>query len=440
MPIKPNEEETKVDFIDRCMNDEGTIKEYADDDERQEYCTLQFNEANPQEEVEEALTEEAPENAIATPDEGESKEDFIKRCVTDEYDNEACELSWEENQPEEEEKEEEKEEMVVDTKDLYIYDMIGSGGVTAKGIVSDLEKAGKNTNINLRINSAGGDVFEGIAIYNSLKKHNGNINVEIEGLAASMASIIMLAGDNITASENSLIMVHNPSIGIQGESKDLTKKAELLDKIKDQMVGIYTAKTGMNEKDVIQMMDSETWLTAEEALQVGLITNVGESIKVAAVSKTEIFNNAPEWVMEFKSKQNPSIMGDVLEILVSLKNKITGFKKEKEEEGVRILDNEAIKDEIVNLSHKVSEANSINEELLDALSVVATQESEILNLKNELEKSTIEINKLNATPTKVMPSKDPSVITKNGEVSENGWDIASDFFKNDSAILNNNKK
>lgn len=429
MPTTPNEEETKVDFITRCMSDEGTVTEYGDEDERTEYCTLQWNDTNPQEEVEEkeeAETTEEITSAIAIPKEDEDKDTFMERCVTDEYDNEACTISWDENQNEDDGKEEveEKEEM----KDVFIYDMIGGGGITAKQIVNELSKAGRNTPINLRINSAGGDVFEGIAIYNSIKKHNAHVHVEVEGLAASMASIVMLAGDTVSASENTLIMIHNPSVGIQGESKDLTKKAELLDKIKTQMVGIYTSKTGMKEDDVIRMMDSETWLTANEALEIGLVTSVGEAIKVSAVNDT-VFSNAPSWVKDFSKKQNPNMMNDILDMLTSLKNKITGFKKELPK-GVNILDEKSIKNTIVGLSEKIGETVAINDELIETLSVVATHEATIDMLEKTINEKQVQINKLNATPTsdKVENDTDPNLDLRGKNKQNNGWDELSGMF------------
>jgi|7_EtaG_2_1085326.scaffolds.fasta_scaffold09923_5 ATP-dependent Clp endopeptidase proteolytic subunit ClpP len=419
MPITPNEDETKVDFITRCMSDEGTTKEYSDEEDREEYCTLQFNEANPQEDVEEAEAEDKPTNEIAVPKEGEDKETFMERCVTDEYDNEMCSISWDENQPEEEE-----EEVVENTQDIFIYDMIGSGGLTAKQVVNELSKAGKTTPINLRINSAGGDVFEGIAIYNSLKKHQGHITVEIEGLAASMASVIMLAGDEVSASENSLIMIHNPSVGIQGDAKDLTKKAELLDKIKEQMVDIYSTRTGIKDTDIIEMMNAETWFTATEAMEQGFISNIGEPIKVAAVNET-VFSNAPSWVVDFKKKQNPNIMDDILGMLTNLKNRISGIKEDTPK-GVRILDDKAVKRELVNLSQTIGEAVNIQDELVDTLSIVATHESTIEILNKELQEKVEELNKLNATPTsdKVLADKDPSLNLKGDSKETNGWNEA----------------
>ncbi|QDP49427.1 MAG: putative capsid assembly protease C [Prokaryotic dsDNA virus sp.] len=430
MPIPtPEKDETKVDFMERCMSDSYMSEEYGDEDARTEACTISFNEATTEEEAPEKVEKEDDvEAAVPTPEDDEEKEVFMERCMGLDYDEEACTISWDKSQEKEDESEDETEEIPIEAKDVFIYDMIGAGGVNAKMIVDELGSIGSKTPINLRINSAGGDVFEGIAIYNSLKKHEGNISVEIEGLAASMASIIMLAGDNISASENSLIMIHNPSIGIQGEAKDLNKKAELLDKIKTQMVGIYTSKTGMNEKEVIKMMDNETWLSAEEAKDKKFIDSVGASIKVAANSKLEIFATAPDWVKETINNPNKSVMDSIVDTLTNLKDKITGFKKELPK-GVNILDESAIKNELVNLSQEISDLSSVNDELSETLSIVATQESEILNLRIQNKIKQSEINKMNAKPTKVKSDKDP-VISLSTKIKESsGWDLVANDLK-----------
>ena len=425
MPIKPNEEEKKVDFIERCMSDESTSKEYSEEGEREEYCTLQWAEANPTEE-EDTKEDKEPELAIPTPEEDEKEKDYMKRCMGEDNEEEACQIAWDKAQDEGEEKDEKEdkeEKPAPESQDLFIFDMIGQGGVTAQSVVADLTKAGSNTPINLRVNSAGGDVFEGIAIYNALKKHNAPVSVEIEGLAASMASVIMLAGDTISASENSLIMIHNPSIGIQGESKDLTKKAELLDKIKTQMVSIYTSKSKLSDKDVIKMMDSESWLTAEEAKEKGFIDNVGGAINVAANTKLEVFNSAPTWVLDTLNNPNKGLMDDIVDMLTNLKNKITGFKKELPE-GVNILDEDAIKGELVNLAETINTLSSVNDELVETLQVVATHEATIFNLNKELDSKEIELNKKNATPSKVMNGEDPVISLRGRDSETSGWDSA----------------
>lgn len=470
MPIKPEKEETKVDFMERCMSDGDTTKEYSDEGEREEYCTIQFNTENTEEEETKA--------AVSKPEEDEKEKDFMARCIEEGNEEDACQIAWDKTQDKEEPKEDKKEDKEVEAavpkpeddekekdfikrcvgegneeeacqiawdksvekdedsgdidkelekelaaSDLFVYDMIGVGGVTAKNVVDELGTIGNNSPVNLRVNSAGGDVFEGIAIYNSLKKHTGSISVEIEGLAASMASIVMLAGDEITASENSLIMIHNPSIGIQGESKDLSKKAELLDKIKTQMVDIYTSKTGLSEKEVIKMMDNETWLTAQEAKDKGFIDNVGAKINVAADTKLSVFATAPNWVLKSLNNPNKSVMDSIVETLTNLTKKITGFKSELPK-GVNILDEKAIKNELVTLSETINTLSSVNDELVDTLQIVATQEAEIKNLAKMISDKDKEINKMNATPTKVAPKKDPSISLSSKAVETSGWDEA----------------
>ena len=429
MPIPtPEKEENKVDFMERCMSDSYMTDKHDDEDAREEACTISWNEANTEEEAP-AETEEKDEEveaAIPTPEEDEEEEDFMKRCTGLDYEEGECQIAWDKSQGDDEEEEDVEKEIEKEleaAKDIFVYDMIGAGGVTAKNIVNELDKLESNTPINLRINSAGGDVFEGIAIYNSLKKHLGTINVEIEGLAASMASIIMLAGDNISASENSLIMIHNPSIGIQGESKDLTNKAELLDKIKTQMVGIYTSKTGMSDKEVIKMMDNETWLTADEAKEKGFVNNVGAALKVAANSELEVFASAPDWVKATINNPNKSVMDSIVDTLTNLTKKITGFKEELPK-GVNILDEKAIKNELVNLSQEIGNLSSVNDELVDTLQVVATQEAEIKSLANALSEKEKEINRLNAKPTKVIADKDPAISLRSKANKTTGWDAA----------------
>ena len=195
------------------------------------------------------------------------------------------------------------------------------------------------------------------------------------------------------------------------------------------MVGIYSSKTGMSEDDVISMMDAETWLTANEALEVGLITNVGEAIKVAAVNKT-VFSNAPGWVMDFTKKQNPNVMDDILSMLTNLKNKITGVE-DNTPKGVRILDDKHIKNTIVNLSEKIGETVAINDELIDTLSLVATHEATIDMLEKQVSKKEAELNKLNATPSsdKVVADKDPSLNLRGNKNQTDGWNLASEMFK-----------
>jgi ATP-dependent Clp protease protease subunit len=186
-----------------------------------------------------------------------------------------------------------------DSAEILIYEMIGqdfwSGeGVTAKGFADQLKALGDVKTINVRINSPGGDVFDGVAIYNQLANHPAIVNVAIDGLAASIASIIALAGDKITIAENALMMIHNPWSFAIGEAGDMRKMADTLDKIRGTLLGTYAARTGIDEKKLGMMMDEETWMDGKEAVKLGFADEVSEAKKIAAKFDLSCFNKAPQ--------------------------------------------------------------------------------------------------------------------------------------------------
>lgn len=164
------------------------------------------------------------------------------------------------------------------TTDVYIYDEIGGWGVYATDLVRDLMSTSADT-IRVRINSPGGDVFEGLAIYNALSIHPATIETYVEGIAASAASFIALAGDDRTFAKYATGMVHNPSSGMWGEAKDLRKMADLLDKIADTLAKLYAdrAPAGGDVEAWLATMAEETWFNAEEALEFGLATAIDET-------------------------------------------------------------------------------------------------------------------------------------------------------------------
>lgn len=159
------------------------------------------------------------------------------------------------------------------TAELMVYDFIGEDwygdGVSAKGVDQKLKDMGEVDQINVRINSPGGSVFDGIAIYNMLKAHNATVNVIVEGVAASAASIIAMAGDTISMGVGTQIMIHNPWTLAYGDSNDFRKTAETLDKIRDGMIDAYHERTGLETKDLIAMCDAETWMGPDEAIEKG---------------------------------------------------------------------------------------------------------------------------------------------------------------------------
>lgn len=176
-----------------------------------------------------------------------------------------------------------------DRAEIWIYEQIGedwwSGeGITAKGFQKELS-AIKAKEIDLHINSPGGNVFDGITIYNLLKQHPAKITTYIDGLAASIASVIALAGDSVTMAENALWMMHNPSGMVMGTSQDMRSMADVLDKVRSSIATAYVGKSGKSEDEVYALMDDETWMTAEEAKSAGLVDDIGSEMDLAACAK-----------------------------------------------------------------------------------------------------------------------------------------------------------
>lgn len=168
-----------------------------------------------------------------------------------------------------------------DSADVYIYDEISGWGITAASMVALFKSLDVKT-INLHINSPGGSVFDGVTIYNMLMQHSAKIVVYVDGLAASIASLIAMAGDEIIMASNAMMMVHNPWTIVAGNSADLRKQADVMDQIQKTLVSTYVARTGQTAEAIQALLDGETWLTADEALAKGFATSVAEAKKIAA--------------------------------------------------------------------------------------------------------------------------------------------------------------
>jgi ATP-dependent Clp endopeptidase proteolytic subunit ClpP len=165
--------------------------------------------------------------------------------------------------------------------EVSIYDEIGFGGVTAKDFVADLRKL-KGQHVHLRINSVGGSVVEGAAIYNALRRHKGGLTVHVDGLAASMASVIAMAGEEVLMADNAMMMVHNPWSMAMGDADDLRKEADVLDKLKATLVNAYVRKSGRERAEIENLMDEETWMDAVQAVDFGFADDIEEGIEAAA--------------------------------------------------------------------------------------------------------------------------------------------------------------
>ncbi|MBZ9666334.1 ATP-dependent Clp protease proteolytic subunit [Pseudomonas sp. LMG 31766] len=166
--------------------------------------------------------------------------------------------------------------------EILLYDEIGAWGITAQQFARELKALGDLSLISLRIHSPGGDVFEGTAIYNLLKHHPARVEAHIDGLAASMATVIAMAADTIYMPENAMMMVHRPW-GIQGgEADDMRRYADLLEKIEDTMVAAYMAKTGKSQDDIKALLKAETWMDGREAVEAGFADQLTEPLAAAA--------------------------------------------------------------------------------------------------------------------------------------------------------------
>ncbi|HCT63748.1 MAG TPA: Clp protease ClpP [Lachnospiraceae bacterium] len=215
--------------------------------------------------------------------------------------------------------------------ELYLYGEIASSQgwfsdgteITPTGFKEELDGLGDISTLNVYINSPGGDVFAGQAIYSILKRHKAKVNVYIDGLAASIASVIAMAGDTIHMPKNSMMMIHNAWTMAAGNAKDFRKMADDLDKIGESIQETYLAKaTDMKKEDLVALLDAETWLTAKECLELGLCNVVDEEKAIAAsISDFEIlskYKNAPKFI-KVEEPEDKEINNDLEEIKIKLK-------------------------------------------------------------------------------------------------------------------------
>ena len=206
---------------------------------------------------------------------------------------------------------------------VTLYDEIGAFGAGSKEFLADLGKL-SGQHIHLRINSPGGSVIEGTAIYNALRRHEGGLTVHIDAMAASMASVIAMAGSPVYIADNALLMIHNPWTVSMGDSDQLRKEADLLDKLKSTLVNAYTRKTGIEQDQVAEMMNAETWLDAVEAVALGFADAIEEGVAAAATATPEMlrarFDNFAKGMTEpavTETPEQPEVVETVEASIVS---------------------------------------------------------------------------------------------------------------------------
>ncbi len=182
-----------------------------------------------------------------------------------------------------------------DAAEITIYDEIGFFGVSAESFIKELKALGSR-DVTIRINSPGGVVHEGMAIYTALKKHTGKVTAYIDSLAASMATIIALAADEVIMSEYGWFMIHNPYGVAMGDANAIRNRANKLEKMQGQMIGIYEKNSDLGEEEIGDAMHAETWYTAQEALDAGFIDSIDEDAEFEALAfDLSAFKNPPEF-------------------------------------------------------------------------------------------------------------------------------------------------
>lgn len=206
--------------------------------------------------------------------------------------------------------------------ELLLYGLIGPDDgmgwlfdeITPKDFAADLEALGEISELRVFINSEGGDVFAGQAIHSMLKRHSAHVTVYVDGLAASIASVVAMAGDRVVMPSNAMMMVHSPWTIAAGNAGEFRKMAETLDQVRESLIAAYQGKTSMDREELLGLLEAETWMTAEEAVEFGFADEVEESKQIAAAlvgdKRVEIngvtfdlgrFRNAP---MNFPRKES----------------------------------------------------------------------------------------------------------------------------------------
>ena len=181
---------------------------------------------------------------------------------------------------------------------LEMYDVIGDdyfgNGITAQSVSDALANAGVYNSVTCRINSPGGDLFEGVAIYNVLKSCGKPVNIIVDGMAASAASLIAMAGQKVTMGTGTLMMVHRAMAMVGGHADDMRKMADTLDTVTASAADLYVAKTGMKKDDILSMMAAETWMSAQDCVDKGFADEVSpEQAKISNNFDLSVFKNAP---------------------------------------------------------------------------------------------------------------------------------------------------
>ena len=182
---------------------------------------------------------------------------------------------------------------------LYIYDVISTEwGVSASMVIEAIAQAADAPVLNIRINSPGGDVFEARAIIEAIKRFGGKTIAHIDSLAASAATSIASAADEVLIAEGAFYMIHNASGMVFGDKTAMRETADLLEKVEGSIIADYTSKTGKDAQQIIDWMDAETWFSASEAIANGFVDALAPTAKVKNTWNLAAYGKAPTALLE----------------------------------------------------------------------------------------------------------------------------------------------
>jgi ATP-dependent Clp protease, protease subunit len=190
---------------------------------------------------------------------------------------------------------------IVDDDEAWLYEWFGMPSTSPNAFKEELSQF-KGRDITVWIDSYGGSVFAAAGIYNALKEHDGKVTVKIDSKAMSAASVIAMAGDEVLMSPMAVMMIHNPLTTAYGNMHDLRKVADILDTIKESIVNAYALKTGRSRSKISQMMDDETWMSANVAVKEGFADGIlyqdqpiaVENMKHISFNRLAVVNSASQ--------------------------------------------------------------------------------------------------------------------------------------------------
>ncbi len=189
--------------------------------------------------------------------------------------------------------------------EIFLYEEIGFWGVDAQTFAYTLQEIGEVDRIVLRINSPGGDAFDGVAMFNSLVAHPAKVTVRVDSVAASAASLVAMAGDRIEMAENAFLMLHAPMTVVAGNAAEFRSVADTLEKLTDSYAGTYASRRNLSVDEVGELLADETWLSATEAVEAGFADEVLAVPAVAASIAKGRFRHTPAALLSNDLYQPP---------------------------------------------------------------------------------------------------------------------------------------